>query len=204
MGESTKKCRACGLVKTVDRMAQGGGRRGPATICRECKNARTKAYRADPAVAAAVNLGRRVSRLAAYGLTQDEYDAMLAAQGGLCAICRSPESGNRSLAVDHDHACCPSAKRSCGKCIRGLLCTRCNVTLGNYEEFRPRAVAYLATFGPVPTPTAAAPRNGAGSGRTASGGPGQLGRAPKHTMGHRACFNAPAPVGEALLRILEA
>jgi hypothetical protein len=29
--------------------------------------------------------------------------------------------------VDHDHACCQKKNRSCGKCIRGLLCHTCNI-----------------------------------------------------------------------------
>jgi hypothetical protein len=60
-------------------------------------------------------------------------------QQGLCAACHHPETGltslgrPRLLSVDHDHACCPG-KKSCGKCIRGLLCRRCNVTLGWVED----------------------------------------------------------------------
>jgi hypothetical protein len=35
--------------------------------------------------------------------------------------------------LDHDHACC-SGDRSCGKCARGLLCSRCNFVLGWVEK----------------------------------------------------------------------
>lgn len=68
-----------------------------------------------------------------YGITLDGYDAMLAAQGGGCAICGREPTESRRLAVDHDHACCPG-DRSCGNCVRGLLCTTCNVWLGFYEN----------------------------------------------------------------------
>jgi len=34
---------------------------------------------------------------------------------------------------DHDHVCC-SGKKSCGKCLRGLLCHGCNTKLGALEN----------------------------------------------------------------------
>jgi hypothetical protein len=82
-----------------------------------------------------------------YGITLDERDAMLAAQGGVCAICKSPDPGNgREWCTDHDHACCPQKSRSCGKCIRGILCFGCNVMLGcakDSESTLHNAIDYL-------------------------------------------------------------
>lgn len=69
---------------------------------------------------------------------------MLEAQGGGCAICGTPPNGRR-LSVDHDHSCCPGVK-TCGKCVGGLLCNRCNVGIGNLQdspEILERALAYL-------------------------------------------------------------
>jgi hypothetical protein len=60
-----------------------------------------------------------------YGLTIEQYDAMLAEQGGGCAICTRPPSESISLHVDHDH--------ETGR-IRGLLCFRCNNSLGDLED----------------------------------------------------------------------
>lgn len=64
----------------------------------------------------------------AYGLTEEQYNAMLEAQGGGCALCDAKPARNRraaTLNVDHDHAT--------GR-IRGLLCMACNVALGIYEK----------------------------------------------------------------------
>src|SRR5437660_10580540 len=60
------------------------------------------------------------------GVTVEEYFTLFARQGGLCAICQRRPEPNKTLAVDHDHKCC-FGRKACGKCIRGLLCTRCNV-----------------------------------------------------------------------------
>lgn len=62
-----------------------------------------------------------------YNLSGADYLKLLASQGGVCAIC-GIKPGARRLAVDHDHACCPG-RRSCGRCVRGLLCKRCNYYL---------------------------------------------------------------------------
>lgn len=81
-------------------------------------------------------------RLRAYGISRDQYDALLAEQGGVCAACRQPETAKnkrgdvRMLSVDHDHACCPggTSLKTCGKCVRGLLCTKCNTALGLFND----------------------------------------------------------------------
>jgi len=65
-----------------------------------------------------------------YGITLDDYEKTLAGQGGGCAVCRKTEAINgRRLAVDHDHGCCPG-RITCGRCVRGLLCSSCNLHLG--------------------------------------------------------------------------
>ena len=61
-----------------------------------------------------------------YGITLAERDAMLAAQGGVCAVCRCTEPGTIiGWHVDHCHAT--------GK-IRGILCHHCNVALGAAKD----------------------------------------------------------------------
>lgn len=70
--------------------------------------------------------------LIAHGITQDDYDDMLKSQGGVCAICSGPPD-KRRFSIDHDHSCC-AGKRSCGKCVRGLLCQRCNAGIGMLKD----------------------------------------------------------------------
>lgn len=66
-----------------------------------------------------------------FGLQVGEYDKMLAAQNGVCAICKLPEEvpsrwGTiKSLAVDHSHIT--------GE-VRSLLCQKCNQALGLMRE----------------------------------------------------------------------
>lgn len=67
-----------------------------------------------------------------YNITHEDYAEMLKAQGGVCAICKAPETrvlkqtgAVQALAVDHCHK---------GGQVRGLLCWRCNTTLGKVED----------------------------------------------------------------------
>lgn len=73
-----------------------------------------------------------------YGISLEQYQELLDAQDGVCAICKLPPQGQRKfLAVDHDH--------ETGE-IRGLLCTTCNVGLGalrDSTELVRSALAYL-------------------------------------------------------------
>jgi hypothetical protein len=86
----------------------------------------------------------RPSKLRRYGLTPSLFDALLGYQGGRCAICRRTEPGGAGdFHVDHDHACCPG-RRSCGRCVRGLLCARCNVGAGVLDWPDERLAALIA------------------------------------------------------------
>lgn len=60
---------------------------------------------------------------------------MLDEQGGVCAICRQPETKHHSLVlkIDHDRSCC-AGHESCGRCVRGLLCSNCNRALGLFGD----------------------------------------------------------------------
>jgi predicted nucleic acid-binding Zn ribbon protein len=61
-----------------------------------------------------------------YNITLEEWDIMLLQQGGVCAICKRPQSvEGKRLAVDHDHI----TNR-----VRGLLCNPCNMLIGLMEK----------------------------------------------------------------------
>ena len=68
------------------------------------------------------------------------YEALLTAQGGVCAICGKPPK-TRRLHVDHDH--------QTGR-VRGLLCFTCNrFVLGKYATAaKLRAAADYLERGP--------------------------------------------------------
>lgn len=69
--------------------------------------------------------GRRAWFKRAYGISVEEYEALVFIQKGSCAICKRPCKTNKALSVDHDH--------KTGK-IRGLLCQACNSALGFMED----------------------------------------------------------------------
>jgi hypothetical protein len=74
-----------------------------------------------------------------YGITQEEYNALLENQNELCAICKSLPI-DLNLNVDHNH--------NTGQ-VRGLLCEKCNKGIGlfleNPETLRLAAI-YLEYF----------------------------------------------------------
>jgi hypothetical protein len=70
-----------------------------------------------------------------YKLTVGGYLAMVVAQNGCCAICARPPAEGAALVVDHDHSCCAyGIRRTCGRCVRGLLCATCNSAFGMLRE----------------------------------------------------------------------
>lgn len=112
-------------------------------ICSACKqekelssfynNRNTK----DGMSSACVECSRRRSRAAAikyrYGLSLEQYQAMLEVQGHACAACGIQfDGGAFRPEVDHDHKCCAGTK-TCGKCVRGILCPKCNSMAGAIE-----------------------------------------------------------------------
>lgn len=82
-----------------------------------------------------------------FKLSPDDFQKRIEEQENKCKVCR--ETFIRTPHIDHDHACC-SGKKSCGKCIRGLLCSNCNCGLGNFHDDIDRlekAITYLKNKG---------------------------------------------------------
>lgn len=118
--------------------------------CKQChaqsmaqKREFRKIYNEAPEVKAARRAVRRAYDFERkYGITPNEYDKRLAAQGGVCAICSCPpdQSKHGVLHVDHCHGSLQ---------FRGLLCDNCNVTLGKFNDDPDRfmsAAAYLLQY----------------------------------------------------------
>jgi hypothetical protein len=86
-------------------------------VCPDCRK--------DPRPDAQIRDRRRTLRT--YGLTQEEWDRLIALQGNACAVCKTTQPGGRSehWHIDHDHVT--------GQ-VRGLLCHRCNLGIGQLRD----------------------------------------------------------------------
>ncbi len=160
-----KRCVVCGELKPFDDFYRMKGMRdGHRNDCKAChRSAKRARYAADPAKYKAMvkrwqqenadrlNAYRRerntlpeVKRrqrdayyLRTYGISADEVDGMLTAQGGGCAICGMQPERLASLHLDHDHE---------HGHLRGILCIDCNHGLGKLRDdpdLLQRAIDYL-------------------------------------------------------------
>jgi hypothetical protein len=160
-----KRCSSCKELKPLDAFYRAAGMKdGHRSECKVCNlAAKKRRYDADPAAhiarvkrwqqdnAERLNAYRREHNARperkramrdgyyrrTFGITADDFDAMLAAQGGCCAICGQRPEREASLHVDHDHLT--------GR-IRGIVCLNCNQGLGKFGDdpaVLERAAAYL-------------------------------------------------------------
>lgn len=118
-----------------------------ATTCDDCRNAektsvqrllskRTQLRKSMSKRGNAGKVAKLRGRLKRYGLTPDDFLALLSTQEGACAVCQRVV-GDEKLVIDHDHRT--------GK-VRGLLCSPCNTALGFFRDdpaTMDRAAAYL-------------------------------------------------------------
>jgi hypothetical protein len=124
-----KWCPDCDTVKPlVEFPRTSASKTGRHTYCRPCHNARGRASLEKAGGSRTYHLQKR------YGITAEQFDAMLAQQSGVCAICEVEPA----VHVDHDHVT--------GR-IRALLCFNCNGGLGNFRDdplFLYAAAEYVA------------------------------------------------------------
>lgn len=73
---------------------------------------------------------------ARYGITLVEFERLLQAQGGRCALCRRVLTGAKRMpSVDHDHGCQGCGGIGCRECIRGIVDSMCNKdVLGRFGD----------------------------------------------------------------------
>ena len=110
-----KQCTKCKKEKKLSEFYAHSIRKdGYNSMCKKCHNKYTQKYR------------RKYLFKTKYGITEEEYNKMHAAQNGKCKICnRHTSKFKRDLAVDHNH--------KTGK-VRGLLCVNCNTSIGLFDE----------------------------------------------------------------------
>ena len=136
---STKTCTRCGQDKPQE------GFKPRKLWCADCRRVYHEEWRSRPDIRDRQKLHRERNKLAGYGLEPADYQMMLDAQKGACAICAGGSSAGRQLAVDHDHVT---------GVARALLCSPCNFLVGRRENglVKSESLAalvddYLARFG---------------------------------------------------------
>ena len=146
-----KTCAHCKALKPVDDYYAAADRwDGRDNMCKTCRAAKHDTWRrknlgkaaADQKAYRQANPKRYsdYNRKKNYGLEPGTYDAMLTKQGGRCAICKTDAPGGKgTFHVDHCHD---------DGHVRGLLCHRCNVGIGQLQHDEAvllAAVDYLRT-----------------------------------------------------------
>lgn len=120
----TKHCKRCDQTKPLDGFFKERRRAdGYTYLCKTCSMGNTKKWVGENRDKRKDYYLRRT-----YGITLVQYNEMLAAQGGGCAICGTDDPKGKSgtyFAVDHNHETGEN---------RGLLCNQCNRALGLFGE----------------------------------------------------------------------
>lgn len=128
-----KACYQCKETKPLDKFSKSKHGKyvgGVRTQCKACQSAEGKIYRAlkkesDP------DYSRRQHFRLRFKMSLKELHEIFVAVSFRCEACgiHQNDTHNNALSLDHDHACCPG-EYTCGECVRGVLCTKCNVAYG--------------------------------------------------------------------------
>jgi len=111
--------------------------------CKLCRKVRGKEYYQENKQRAKI-----VAIKSNYGLTEEKLSAILQKQNGKCKICGKLFNEKELYYIDHDHSCC-RGKKSCGTCVRALLCNVCNMGLGAFQDsikILENAINYLKEY----------------------------------------------------------
>ena len=116
-----KTCSKCGVEKPLTEFSKNRSRKdGLFHYCKPCSVAAARASASKPAG----KLRAQSWKLKQYGISLEDFERMLAEQEGRCAVCKVElqvgGSCKTCVVVDHCH--------DTGK-VRGLLCSRCNVSI---------------------------------------------------------------------------
>lgn len=141
----TKRCSKCKVFKGLNEFYKDKNQKyGVFMYCKVCDDARRKVYQGkNPNYAIEKHLRQR------FGMSIAKRQEMIDNQRGMCKICQTTDPGSRGWQIDHDHSCCPGRQKTCGKCIRGLICISCNKGLGDFKDnpdILRKAIQYLESY----------------------------------------------------------
>ena len=124
-----KKCSTCKETKPIEEFHNQKSRKdGKQNHCKACSKLNMERWRKNNREHH-LEQRRHYRRFNTFNLTKDQYHEMLEKQNHGCDICGNT-NGKRSLAVDH----CHQAEENGEMKVRGLLCGRCNVSIGSFED----------------------------------------------------------------------
>jgi hypothetical protein len=139
MANGMRRCKVCSDRNSA-RWRENNPERAKASKMRYYRKDHPDMRPAIPLTDAEKKLKYRCTR---HGITVEAFEKLYVAQHCSCACCSLVFTESHAICIDHDHTCCPTPF-SCGKCVRGLLCHRCNIAVGFYEAHRGNVESYLA------------------------------------------------------------
>jgi len=142
--QTEKKCTLCGEIKAAVEFYPHSQK--PHLLhswCKKCTNKKAVEHRKNNPLTVAARKQQALQTY--YGISWEEYKALMENQGGRCAICGiefdltpgKGKIGNNKPCIDHCHTT---------GTIRGILCGHCNKGLGFFTDSRTKlynALRYL-------------------------------------------------------------